>query len=145
MGTAPETGKKYFTATQANAMLPLVKSIVRDITELAVTLRERAERLRPRSPTATDDMYQEERVQIEQQIEQDQDRMRELIQELTELGVELKDPFTGLIDFPCWMNNHEVYLCWRQGEPSVAHWHEIHAGFAGRQKLMPERGMTPTP
>ncbi len=64
--------------------------------------------------------------------------MREYEQELRKLGVELKDYFTGLIDFPCWMDGREVYLCWQLGEPEVAHWHELDAGFAGRQKLAPD-------
>ena len=34
------------------------------------------------------------------------------------------------------MNGHEVYLCWRLDEPEVGYWHELDAGFAGRQKLM---------
>ena len=51
-------------------------------------------------------------------------------------GIELKDYFTGLIDFPCRMDGREVYLCWRLGEPEVGHWHELDAGFAGRQKLL---------
>jgi hypothetical protein len=34
------------------------------------------------------------------------------------------------------MNGREVYLCWRLGEPDVAHWHELEGGFAGRQKLL---------
>ena len=66
----------------------------------------------------------------------DQDRLREYEEELNNLGVLLKDYHTGLVDFPCWMDDHEVYLCWRLGEDEVAHWHEIDAGFAGRQKLM---------
>ena len=66
--------------------------------------------------------------------------MHEYERELQQLGVELKDYFTGLIDFPCWMNGHEVYLCWRLGEPEVGHWHELDAGFAGRQKLMADAG-----
>jgi hypothetical protein len=33
------------------------------------------------------------------------------------------------------MDNREVYLCWRLGEPAVEHWHELNAGFAGRQRL----------
>ena len=41
--TAPK--KKYFTPEQANAMLPLVSRIVRDIVELAHDLRERHQRL----------------------------------------------------------------------------------------------------
>ena len=34
------------------------------------------------------------------------------------------------------MDDHEVYLCWRLGEPEVGHWHDLDAGFAGRQKLL---------
>ena len=33
------------------------------------------------------------------------------------------------------MNGREVYLCWRLGEPQVMFWHELDAGFAGRQAL----------
>jgi len=39
------------------------------------------------------------------------------------------------VDFPCWMDEREVYLCWKLDEPEVSHWHEVDAGFAGRQKL----------
>jgi hypothetical protein len=68
-------------------------------------------------------------------FERDQERLRGYEQEVASLNVELKDYLTGLVDFPCWMDNREVYLCWRLGEPEVAHWHELDAGFAGRQKL----------
>lgn len=140
MSATPVSGKKYFSATEANAMLPLVRAIVRDITELAAAVRDRQERLARLQPAnrRPGDAYQEELDQVQQEIDRDHDRMRELLTELTDLGIELKDPFTGLIDFPCWMNGREVYLCWRHGEPSVAHWHELHAGFAGRQKLAAE-------
>jgi hypothetical protein len=138
----PETGKKYFTAAQANATLPLVRAIVRDITALARDVRERHDRLaRVRAKHEhghLGDAYQEELQQAEAELERDQERMQEYAQELRALGVELKDPDKGLIDFPCWMNGHEVYLCWRSGEPEVAYWHELDAGFAGRQKLMAE-------
>jgi hypothetical protein len=62
--------------------------------------------------------------------------MEEYVRELKALGVELKDYFTGLIDFPSLMDGRPVYLCWRLGEPEVAHWHELEAGVAGRQKLV---------
>jgi len=135
----PVQGKKYFTVTEANAALPLVGVIVRDITELARDLRERHERLarvRPSERGTLGDAHREEVQLVQAEFERDQERMQEFEQELKNLGVELKDYYTGLIDFPCWMNNHEVYLCWRLGEPDVAHWHEIEAGFAGRQKLL---------
>jgi hypothetical protein len=135
--------KKYFTAAEANAMLPLVRAVVKDIVELARDLRDRHERLtriahaKQNAPT---EAHQEELLLIESELEKGQDRLREYENELKALGVELKDYFTGLIDFPCWMNDHEVYLCWRMGESEVTHWHEIEDGFAGRQKLFADAG-----
>jgi hypothetical protein len=82
---------------------------------------------------------QDELDELSNAQDEDQERLRELVTELQDLGVELKDFFTGLVDFRCLMNGHEVYLCWRQGEDEVGHWHELDAGFAGRQKLPPSR------
>jgi hypothetical protein len=130
--------KKYFTAAEANAALPLVRAIVRDITELAHDLRERQERferLAPRKGNSVSEAYQEEQHVAKAEIERDQERLIGYTRELKELGVELKDYFTGLVDFPCRMDNREVYLCWRLGEAEVAYWHELEAGFAGRQCL----------
>jgi hypothetical protein len=41
----------------------------------------------------------------------------------------------GLCDFYSVMDGREVFLCWRLGEPEVSYWHELDAGFAGRQPL----------
>jgi hypothetical protein len=133
----PVPDKKYFTVAEANATLPLVRAIVRDITELAPDLRDRHDRLgklgaRKRVPG---NAYDEELEHLEAEYERDKERMREYLAELEKLGAELKDYFSGLIDFPCWMDGREVYLCWRLGEAEVGHWHELDAGFAGRQKL----------
>ena len=57
------------------------------------------------------------------------------VQRIQALGLELKDINTGLIDFLSHRNGREVYLCWRYDEPSVAHWHDLDAGFTGRQPL----------
>jgi hypothetical protein len=130
--------KKYFTASQANAALPLVRAIVQDIAALAGELNERHERVRrlmPRGRARLDEAHEEELRQVGEELERGQERMREYVHELRELGVELKDPLTGLVDFPSRMGGREVYLCWRLGEPSVAYWHELEAGFAGRQTL----------
>jgi hypothetical protein len=130
----PVKEKKYFTAAEANAALPLVRAIVRDITELSCDLRERQERRPPQGgPLA--EAYEEEQHVAEAEFERDRERLLGYEQELKKLGVELKDYFTGLVDFPCWMETREVYLCWRLGEAEVAYWHERDAGFAGRQRL----------
>jgi hypothetical protein len=130
--------KKLFTVAEANAALPLVRAIVGDITQLALELRDRQERLtRVMSPDREmiGEAYQEELEEIRANFERDQERMQEYVQELHKLCVELKDYFSGLVDFPCRMDGREVYLCWRLGEPQVAHWHELDAGFVGRKKL----------
>lgn len=130
--------KKYFTIDEANTMLPLVRSIVQDIVDLAPGFfeqRERMARLGPPESANPNDPYFEETQQLRDAFEKTQERMIELMDELAKLGIELKDFRIGLIDFPCWMDDREVYLCWKLGEPEVEHWHELQAGFAGRQKL----------
>ena len=134
----PVLDKRYFTVAEANARLPLVRAIVRDIVTLAHDLRERQERLarvRPPARGAVLEAYQEEVQQAQMEFERDQERLLEYEEELRDLGVELKDYAIGLVDFPCWMENREVYLCWRLGEPEVGYWHELDAGFRGRQQL----------
>ena len=130
--------KKYFSIAEANAALPLIKAIVRDITELAHDLRERQGRLLPLKPGkggAALEPHQEELQHALADYERDQERLNDFEQELKGLGVELKDYFAGLIDFPCMLDNREIYLCWRYGEPEVAYWHELNAGFTGRQRI----------
>jgi hypothetical protein len=142
----PPPRKKSFTVAEANATLPYVRAIIRDVVELAHSLRERQERLtrlQPSRPGMLSAAHQEELMHCEAELERGQERMREYEKELRQIGVELKDCFTGLVDFPAQRNGRPVYLCWRMDEPAVAHWHELEAGFAGRQKLEPERQLVP--
>jgi hypothetical protein len=56
--------------------------------------------------------------------------------ELEALGVQLKDYERGLIDFPSLRDGRVVLLCWQLGEgDEVEWWHDVDAGFAGRQPL----------
>ena len=59
-----------------------------------------------------------------------------LTTELNDEGVQLKDYTRGLIDFPSMRDGRVVLLCWQLGEPErIEWWHEVEAGFAGRQPL----------
>jgi hypothetical protein len=133
--------KKYFTVTEANAMLPLVRAIVDDIVRLKNEIEERRDRLKDirRSPghrRDEDNPYDEEVQEIETEIEKENDRLEEFCDELRRLGVELKDAKTGLIDFLTQIDGREAYLCWKLGEGDLAFWHELDAGFSGRQSLL---------
>jgi hypothetical protein len=55
--------------------------------------------------------------------------------ELDGIGVQLKRIDDGLVDFPSERDGRVVNLCWRLGEDTIAWWHELDAGFAGRQPL----------
>lgn len=132
----PKKRKKTYTLDEANAMLPLLRVILRDITTLANELRDRYERVvRLQKTQGLDQAHQEEVQQLLAEFEGGQDKMREYEQELEKLGVELKDYYTGLVDFRHLRDGKEVYLCWKLGEPDIAHWHELNSGFSGRQKL----------
>jgi len=141
-------GKRYFTPAEANASLPLVRAIVRDIVDLARDIQDRHDRLvrlQGHGKGALGDAYDEELRLAQVEFERQQERMEEYESELKKLGIELKDYHTGLIDFPCRMDGREVYLCWRLGEPEVGFWHELDAGFAGRKKLPPAAARAPQP
>lgn len=58
------------------------------------------------------------------------------LQQLAQLGVECKGIEEGLIDFPCLLEDRVVYLCWRQGEDRIEHWHELDDGYASRKPLL---------
>jgi hypothetical protein len=129
---------RVFTVDQANACLPLVRSIVADMVQLAREMLERRQRLDSLSlgrDTSRSDLYSEELLHIEEELEKDTHRLRGFVDELLELGVEPKGAAEGLVDFPHLMDGRLVYLCWKYNEREVLYWHEIDAGFAGRRPL----------
>jgi len=130
---------KLFTVEQANAVLPLVRAITQDLVQLSREVMERRERLAllsgGRKSTAKDP-YSEELRQIEEELDKDSEQLEAYVEELRELGVEPKSGPEGLLDFPSLMDGRIVFLCWRLGEAEVTHWHELNAGFAGRQSLV---------
>lgn len=65
-------------------------------------------------------------------------RFTEAIQEVQELGVQVKDIRIGLVDFPYEYEGRIVFLCWKPDEDEIRWWHETDAGFAGRKMLTDE-------
>ena len=75
-------------------------------------------------------------VRDRQKIAQEQvGRLNELGAEIKKIGCELKGIEEGLIDFPSEREGRTVYLCWKLGEDTITHWHELDTGFGGRQAL----------
>jgi hypothetical protein len=124
----PTEGRRHFTITEARRTLVYVKSIVRDIRDAyraAVALQHRLEYPLP----------DENIDRLRQQYEGLMDNLNRFVDELHEVGVELKDYDLGLVDFPALHDGREIFLCWKYGEPDLEAWHELDAGFTGRQPL----------
>jgi hypothetical protein len=133
-----EANRKTFTLEQANKMLPLVRAIVTDIVkqnQIVVELKTRLTGLKGDRRKSTDDVYSEELAHSRSILDSEEDTLRNYLDELVKLGVEPKGLDDGLCDFPSIKNGQPIYLCWRLGEPEVAHWHELDSGFKGRQPI----------
>jgi hypothetical protein len=64
--------------------------------------------------------------------------MTRKIAELEDLGVQVKDLDSGVVDFPAERYGEKVLLCWRDGESEVSYWHKPNEGFNGRKALKAE-------
>lgn len=128
---------RLFTVEEAETLLP-------ELTEILLELRERSrelERIR-KDLSATARRARGNGHVAEGAAGGSRRRAEELVAEINRLharilalGCELKGIEEGLIDFPAEREGRTVYLCWRLGEPGISWWHELDAGFAGRQPL----------
>lgn len=64
--------------------------------------------------------------------------LKAAMERIEEIGCQVKDLETGLIDFPTLYRDREVYLCWKLGESGIRFWHHIEDGFRGRQPINSE-------
>lgn len=68
-------------------------------------------------------------------LEEYQQSAARALERLQELGIEVKDPYRGLVDFYHQRGDEVVFLCYLLGEPDIGFWHTLEGGFAGRQPL----------
>jgi hypothetical protein len=139
-GTAINESKgmeKKFTVEEANRTLPLVSRIVEDLVREHGMWEDKVREFElatvgasPDRPNAIAELLQIEAQRLAKDIEG-------YIAELATLGVICKGMGTGLVDFPGKIDGRDVFFCWKLGEPAVGYWHEVDAGFIGRQRLHP--------
>jgi hypothetical protein len=131
---------RYFTRDSAEALLPRIEPLLREMQALRAeqpTSSQRRAELGERVkrnghlPHASTGDASATATQVREHIEA-------RLEQINALGVLVKDLDAGLIDFPTLRDGHEVYLCWRLGEGEhIQWWHAIEDGFAGRQLLDP--------
>jgi hypothetical protein len=124
---------KVFSVEEANALLPTVRGILESLQRAhrrLLVYREAAQRAAEGAEQGGGGMADGARyVNL-------LTKLASRIGELESLGVQLKDYERGLIDFPSLRDGRVVLLCWHLGEgDQVEWWHDVDAGFAGRQPL----------
>jgi hypothetical protein len=130
---------RIYDLEEAKRVLPQVRTLVEHIVELGRRLPELQEDQRAasyragRAAAGDDDRASLERALAA--VRTAEDDLTAAVAGLDELGVQLKDVRMGLIDFLSYRDGELVQLCWRLGEDTIAYWHTLHEGFAGRHRL----------
>lgn len=132
---------RYFTVDDVNELLPWLEGQLSELREvhrqIAMLQRQMEQAARHTSDGNGLHVVQENQTRVLQsQVETAVDRFRRLVQEVAALGAGVKDPEQGLVDFLALRDGREVYLCWRVGETECSWWHDLEAGFGGRQPLV---------
>ncbi len=122
---------KRFTVAEADRSLPLVSRIAADIVRQYGRL-ECVQTQRKALPRRGDPA---EASRLEREAAEIVEKLNGLMAELVDVGCHLKDLQAGLIDFPGRRDGGDVLLCWKLGEPRLAFWHDLPAGFTGRRPI----------
>jgi hypothetical protein len=122
---------RYYTVAEANALLPTLRPIVAAMLSARQRIVDAQPDLWPVLEKAAGNGGSAKATAVLPDFE----IVQRSILAIQELDLELKDINTGLIDFLAQRDGRDVYLCWRYDEPRVSHWHDLEAGFAGRQPL----------
>jgi hypothetical protein len=127
----------YFTLPQAEAALPKIEPALRLIRDRHAQLLDREERLAELQAKMMGNGHghHEELRELRDRVQELGRQIAEAVREIQAQGILVKDLDLGLIDFPALREGREVYLCWRLGEEGIGWWHEVEAGYAGRQPI----------
>lgn len=132
------TDPRIYSLAEAERTLPLVRRIVTDIQRTYRGWRDAVDRFElAQVDSVAGEPESAEAVHWRREAAVRAEDVARYIEELQALGVEFKDFRLGLVDFYALRDDRLVFLCWRVGESAISHWHELDAGFQGRQPIEP--------
>jgi hypothetical protein len=127
---------KFFTLAEANRTLPLVRRIVQDVTSVYPTWKDLVAQYEVIAAQSRPDWGESaEQLAMKARIDDVARKINGYMVELEQVGCEFKGFDEGLVDFHGRLGDREILWCWKLGEERIAHWHELDAGFAGRQPI----------
>ena len=121
---------RHYTLEEANAALPWVEGTIAALRRARQGLGDEEAREALSEAGPTNGGGEPGRVVSEAFVE-----LRAALTRLQDAEVVLRDLDRGLVDFPAVRDGREVYLCWVEGEDEIGFWHDLEAGFAGREPL----------
>ena len=122
---------RYFTLQQAQETLATIRPLMDEIQAIRKDILARQPDVWPVVEKSAGNGGNQTASKLVQEFE----RLDALIHQVQDTSVLFKDINLGLLDFPALKSGREVYLCWKYGEDDIAFWHEIDAGYAGRQPI----------
>lgn len=132
---------KTFTLDQANALLPVLRSLLASALESKTGLEEaqkQAQQLVQRVFLSGGSLLNiSDLLSRKAERERLAGRLGDVLAEIAATGVQVKDLDIGLLDFPCEVEGEVILLCWKLGEPAVTHWHGLEESFKGRKPIDP--------
>ena len=130
---------QYFTLEEARKTLPYVRRVVSDIVAVYRRWKDGVRRYEVIAASSRSDRGEsDEQIELREEVEGFARQISAYLEELSSVGCVLKGFDDGLVDFHSRLEGRDILLCWRLGEEDITHWHELDAGFAGRQELVPE-------
>jgi hypothetical protein len=131
---------RHFTRKEANELLPQVRPLTEQLVEHRASLAAaQVERKKLALQIAGNGggVDSAGAASLDEQIAREHAGVARCVNAIHELGGVVKDPDTGLVDFPAQVAGAEAFFCWRLGEDEIGHWHGIDEGFSGRKPLDP--------
>ena len=122
---------RYFTLEEANRLIPTLEQELSELRTLRQDLEELGGELSPLFEVIRHNGGHRKTRRFLQLAQE----LGEILERIQSHGCLIKNVDPGLIDFPHIREDREVYLCWRSGEEGIQYWHDIDAGFAGRQSI----------
>ena len=129
---------RHFTVEEANAALIEVRPLVEQMVERRrahVEALEHQEELEGHIRGNGGGIPPAELAEAAAEVERLERELARSVDELVNLGVQVKDLDEGLVDFPARRRGRTVLLCWKLGEDDIGYWHTVEDGFAGRRPL----------
>jgi hypothetical protein len=122
---------RYYTPQEANDALIVIQPILEEMMQIGEMIREH----QPELWSVVEKSAGNGGNPALSNLLKDFDRLDALLHRIQDMGIVVKDLQVGLVDFTAWHEGREVYLCWKSGEDTVQFWHEVEAGFQGRQLI----------